>query len=178
MKKFLAKIMILVVCIFLTACGGNEAKKSEPNTVTTTPIDNSKSSEENSVDKEPRPSDSFEAGLLIDLALYKDQLPESDLPSLEVLENNLTALVEHDHALYQSAFENETLKDAMKYYYSEQFQYKFTDIESIELPKQHQVHITVIGQRLDTTNDIVEDVKMMYVLKPNNQGNWIIHMID
>lgn len=178
MKKSLVKIMVLVVCVFLTACGGNEAPESEPNTVTSSPIDNSTGSEGNSVDKEPPLSDSFEAGLLIDLASYEDQLTESDLPALEVLENNLTALVDHDHALYQSGFENETLKDAMKYHYSEQFQYKFTDIESIELPKQHQVHITVIGQRLDTASNTVKDVKMMYVLKPNNQGNWIIHMID
>ncbi|MNC64773.1 hypothetical protein D3C75_1150060 [compost metagenome] len=118
--------------------------------------------------------------MLINLKSYADQLTENDLPALEVLEKNLTALVEHDHTLYQSGFVNKKLAEAMEPYYNEQYQYKFTDIESIDsmLPNEHQVNITVIGQRLDMAAKTVENVKMLYAIRPNDQGEWVIYIID
>lgn len=52
-------------------------------------------------------------------------------------------------------FANENLADAMELYYGAQFQYKFTGIESIDQnsPNEHQVNITVLGQRLDSASN-------------------------
>lgn len=68
----------------------------------------------------------------------------------------------------------------MEPYYDEQYQYKFTDIESIDsmLPNEHQVNITVTGQRLDMAAKTVENVKMLYAIRPNDQGEWVIYIID
>lgn len=68
----------------------------------------------------------------------------------------------------------------MEPYYDEHYQYKFTDIESIDfmLPNEHQVNITVIGQRLDMAAKTVENVKMLYAIRPNDQGEWVIYIID
>ncbi|WP_028562578.1 hypothetical protein [Paenibacillus pinihumi] len=163
MVKLIGMIVILSGLVFTGACGGNPESQMAANT-----------------ESRPENTTNFKAELSINLESYQNQLPESDLPALDVLKNNLAALIEHDHKLYNSGFVNEDLADAMKFYYSDQFQYKFTDIESMkyDLPNEHEVHITVIGQRLDTTAGTVEDVKMFYAIQPNKQGEWFIHMID
>jgi len=82
--------------------------------------------------------------------------------------------------LFQAGFVNKKLADAMDPYYSTQFKYKFTGIESIDqhLSNEHQVNITVSGQRLDTVAGTIEDVKMLYAIRPNDQGEWVIYTID
>lgn len=164
MVKSFATMVMLTFLIFLTACGENAKPIEEPQSIET---------------QQPNVA-SFTAELSINLQSYQDQLTESDLPALEVLDSNLTALVEHDHTLFQSGFVNEKLADAMEPYYSEQYLYKFTAIESIDpnLPNEHQVNITVIGQRLDTATEIIENVKMLYAIRPNDQGEWVIYTID
>lgn len=181
MLKSVAVIVTLTSLIFLTACGGGTASREEskPGLNTT---NNASSSMENSNKPETNETKAvnFKSEILLDFNAYQDQLTESDLPALQVLEKNLTALVEHDHVLYQSGFVNEKLAEAMDNYYSEDFQYRFTDIESIEsnLPNENQVNITVIGQRLDEKAGTVEDVKMLYAIRPNDQGDWVIYTID
>lgn len=116
----------------------------------------------------------------IDLKLAKHMLKESDRPALDILEENLIALVQHDHELYRSGFVDDQLADAMDFYYGEQFQYKFSSIESIEKNAsiKNQLHITVLGERLDTTSDSVEQVRMMYAIRQSEQGEWDIYTID
>lgn len=171
MLKPIAMIVIVTSFIMLTACEQNTKPVENSNIGINTP--------QSTETKQPNEV-SFTAELLINLQSYQDQFTESDLPALQVLEENLTALIEHDHKLFQSRFVNERLADALEPYYGEQFQYKFTDIESIDqdLPNEHQVNITVIGQRLDTTSDTIEDVKMLYAIRPNEQGEWLIYTID
>lgn len=164
MLKFIGQIAILTSLILLTACGDVAKQVKEP---------------QSSATKQPH-TVSFKAEMAINLQSYHDQLSEKELPALEVLEKNLNALVEHDHTLFLSGFVNEKLAGAMEPYYSEQFQYKFTAIESIEqnLPNEHQVNITVIGERLDRATEIIDDVKMLYAIRPNDQGEWVIYTID
>lgn len=182
MLKSIVMGVIMTSLIFLTACGGNVKQKDESGIVANTPTHNSMNNTEESQSTEIKPTNeaNFKAELTINLKSYQDQMTESDLPSLEVLEANLTALVEHDHELFQSGFVNKRLAVAMEPYYGEQFQYKFTGIESIDqnLTNEHQVNITVIGQRLDTTTGTIEDVKMLYAIRSNDQGKWVIHTID
>lgn len=118
--------------------------------------------------------------LAIDLESAKYTLKESDRPALDILEENLIALVQHDYELYRSGFVDDQLADAMDFHYSEQFQYKFSSIESIEKNAsiKNQLHITVVGERLDTTTDSVEQVKMMYAIRQSEQGDWDIYTID
>ncbi|MCG7379425.1 hypothetical protein MH215_20705 [Paenibacillus sp. ACRSA] len=118
--------------------------------------------------------------MAIDLKLAKNTLQESDRPALDILEENLIALVQHDHELYRSGFVNDQLADAMDFYYGEQFQYKFSSIESIEKNAsiKNQLHITVLGERLDTTTDSVEQVRMMYAIRQSKEGDWDIYTID
>ncbi|MNC65802.1 hypothetical protein D3C75_1161250 [compost metagenome] len=68
----------------------------------------------------------------------------------------------------------------MDFYYGEQFQYNFSSIESIEKHAsiKNQLHITVLGERLDTTTDSVEQVRMMYAIRQSEQGDWDIYTID
>lgn len=126
-------------------------------------------------------STSFESELAIDLESAKDSLTENERPALDVLEQNLTALVQHDHSQYRSGFVDEQLADALDFYYSEEFQYKFSSIESIEKHPsiKNQLHITVLGERLDTTtHSSVENIKMMYAIRQSDQGDWAIYTID
>lgn len=121
----------------------------------------------------------FESGMFIDLKAYEDQLADGKVPVLTALKNNLVALVEHSHNDYKTGFVTENLAEAMKYYYGEQFRYRFTEIESmIPNPKNDHLHITVLGQRLDTTTQTIEDFKMMYAIGQNDQGDWVIYTID
>lgn len=164
MLKWIGQIVLLTSLIFLTACGNVAEQEKEP---------------VSSATKQPYTA-SFKAEMSLNLESYHDQLSEIELPALEVLEDNLTALVEHDHTLFISGFVNEKLAEAMEPYYNEHFQYKFTGIESIErnLPNEHQVNITVIGERLDRAMEIIENVKMLYAIRPNDQGEWVIYTID
>ncbi|WP_179088947.1 hypothetical protein [Paenibacillus odorifer] len=175
-------MLMLMSLIFLAACAGDVKPNQEPSTGANTPTQSPAINTQKPQITEPKqPNEtSFKAELLINLKSYADQLTENDLPALEVLEKNLTALVEHDHTIYQSGFVNKKLAEAMEPYYDEQYQYKFTDIESIDsmLPNEHQVNITVIGQRLDIAEETVENVKMLYAIRPNDQGKWVIYIID
>ncbi|OMD26150.1 hypothetical protein BJP48_23430 [Paenibacillus odorifer] len=182
MLKTIARMLMLMSLIFLAACAGDVKPNQEPSTGANTPTQSPAINTQKPQITEPKqPNEtSFKAELLINLKSYADQMTENDLPALEVLEKNLTALVEHDHTLYQSGFVNKKLAEAMEPYYDEQYQYKFTDIESIDsmLPNEHQVNITVIGQRLDIAEETVENVKMLYAIRPNDQGKWVIYIID
>ncbi|WP_128100149.1 hypothetical protein [Paenibacillus sp. DCT19] len=125
-------------------------------------------------------SEDSNTAMAIDLKLAKNTLKESDRPALDILEENLIALVQHDHELYRSGFVDDQLADALNFYYGEQFQYKFSSIESIEKHQsiKNQLHITVLGERLDTTTDSVEQVRMMYAIRQSEQGDWDIYTID
>lgn len=125
-------------------------------------------------------SEDSNTAMEIDLELAKHTLQESDRPALDILEENLIALVQHDYELYRSGFVDDQLADAMEFYYGEQFQYKFSSIESIEKHQsiKNQLHITVLGERLDTTTDSVEQVRMMYAIRQSEQGDWDIYTID
>ena len=178
MRKAIAMMTLLTFLIYLSACGVDTPIKDEI-TATLNPIMATNTT--NPQDTVDKPSDtSFKAELLIDLKSFKDQFTENELPALELLKKNLTALVQHDHKLYQSGFVNEELADAMKYYYDEQFLYKFTDIESIEknVNMRNEIHFTVLGERQDASTGTVEDVKMMYAIVKKDQEDWSIHMID
>lgn len=174
---------MLTSLILLTSCGGEPILKEESNSGAMTPTTNSANNtdkkQNNTEINQPKEA-SFKSELTINMKSYQDQLAESDFPALEVLEKNLTALVEHDHSLFASGFVNEKLAEAMEPYYGEQYYYKFTGIESIDdnLPNEHQVNITVIGQRLDTTSDTIEEVKMLYAIRENDIGVWVIYTID
>ncbi|MCM3174569.1 hypothetical protein [Paenibacillus sp. MER 99-2] len=125
-------------------------------------------------------SEDSNTAMAIDLKLAKNTLQESDRPALDILEENLIALVQHDHKLYRSGFVDDQLADALDFYYGEQFQYKFSSIESIKKQTsiKNQLHITVLGERLDTTTDSVEQVRMMYAIRQSKQGDWDIYTID
>lgn len=99
---------------------------------------------------------------------------------MDVFKKKLTTLVQHDYKLYRYGFVNDRLADAMDFYYGEQLQYMFSSIESVEKKEANynQLHITVLGERLDTTTDSVEKVKMMYAVPQNEQGDWGIYTID
>ncbi|MGM0882852.1 MAG: hypothetical protein ACQEXQ_17680 [Bacillota bacterium] len=192
MLKSTAIAVILTVLILMTACGGDSEPKAESNTVVNNPENLvagreslSPSNDENGeqdqdvTEKNQTDEANFESGLFIDMKSYQDQLNEDNAMVFAALENNLVSLVEHNNTLYRSGFVNEELADAMKYYYGEQFRYRFTDIESIEqnLPYEN-VHVTVIGQRLDSTTGATEDMKMLYAFRQNDQREWMIHTID
>ncbi|WP_151735998.1 hypothetical protein [Paenibacillus tengchongensis] len=160
-------ILLLALCV---GCSGEKSGPASP--LAPTAIGTAESN--------PQNKDGFKAELSLDVQSYQDQLKTNDLPVLEVLEQNLTALVDHDHTLFRSGFVNNQLADAMEVYYSDQYQYKFTAIESIEqnLQIKNQVHITVLGERYDTHTDITEEVKMMYAIRRSDQGVWTIYTID
>jgi hypothetical protein len=192
MLKSTALAVILTALIVLTACGGdslpikvsntgvntseNLAAESESNS----PANDDNGQQEQDITETNQPDVSnFKSGLYIDLKSYQDQLTEDDASVLTSLENNLVSLAEHNNTVYQSGFVTGRLAHAMSYYYGEQFQYRFTDIESIEPnPNNGHYHVTVIGQRLDTTTETIEDVKMMYALGQNDQQEWMIYTID
>ncbi|NUU79808.1 hypothetical protein [Paenibacillus xylanilyticus] len=182
MIKTFVMTTLLVSLIFLMACSGESLPKDKPSTSTNIPTQNEATDTTNSQDTSAKPSSntSFKAELAIDLESAKNPLNENERPALDVLEKNLTALVQHDHKLYRSGFVDDQLADAMDFYYGEQFQYTFSSIESIEKSAsiKKQVHITVLGERLDTTTNSVEEVKMMYAIRQNEQGDWDIYTID
>ncbi|WP_342437182.1 hypothetical protein NSS79_29235 [Paenibacillus sp. FSL L8-0436] len=181
--------VLLTAFILLTACTGglnksNTAVNTPGNdvkpTVSQSPLNgNSGVKEQDITGTNLEDVYNFDSGMFINLKSYEDQLTEENVSALSALEKNLAALVEHNNTDYNAGFVNEKLVDAMKYYYGEQFQYRFTAIESIEPnPMNGNLHITVTGQRLDTDTQTIEDVKMMYALGQNDQGNWVIYTID
>jgi len=181
MRKVIAMMTLLTFLIYLAACGVDTPPRDEQITATNTPSPITATDATKPQNTEDKPSDtSFKAELLIDLKSFEEQFAENELPALEILENNLTALVQHDHKLYQSGFVNEELADAMKFYYDEQLLYKFTDIESIEknVNNRNQIHFTVLGERQDATTGTVEEVRMMYSIRKKDQEDWSIYMID
>ncbi|WP_438433950.1 hypothetical protein [Gorillibacterium sp. sgz500922] len=119
----------------------------------------------------------FEPGLAIDFDSYRDGLDDSAL--IAALRANLDALVGHDEKGFRAGFVNEQLADGMMGLYGETYRYRFTGIEGTVLTSSYgEKLITVLGQRANTATGDVEDVKMMYVLKPNADGIWKINMID
>lgn len=192
MLKSAAITVILTALILLTACGGDAEPNVETNTGVNTPKnhvaegetpraanDDIGAQEQGVTETNQADVEDFESGQLINLESYKDQLTDDKELVLTALENNLFSLVEHDNTLYRSGFVTEKLADDMRYYYGEHFKYRFTDIESIEQNLSWgNVHITVMGQRLDTTTKTIQDVKMMYAFRKNDEGEWMIHTID
>lgn len=171
--KFL--IVAAAVVTVLTACGGksDSIKSTTPTDTNSDVIENG-----NSEDSESRePAVDFNAGLFINFSEYEDQV--DDVSLLTAFEANLISLVEHNEELYRTGFVDEQLTENMEYYISNEFHYQFNSIESIEQNLPHgNVHITVIGKRLDTSNSTIEDVKMMYAFRLNDQRKWVIHTID
>lgn len=173
MRKPVAIFLLSATILCMSACGDEPVSQPESAIA------------ETNVTSSPAPvtvleeAIGLESGQLIDLASYEDELPAGEESVLHTLEANLMALVEYNEADYYADFASEILKEAMKYYYGEQFYYRFTAIESIESNHMNgNWHITVLGQRWDTTNQIVEDVKMMYSIGRDKQGEWKIYTID
>ncbi|KGP77612.1 MULTISPECIES: hypothetical protein [Paenibacillus] len=177
MIKSFALTVLLTSFILLTACGDTTSPNDEPNNTTNT---SQNSSPETSPSPEADPSTKFKPGIDIDFKEAESSLTEEESPLLDVLKLNLKGLVEHDHNLYRSGFVTEKLADSMDGYYSEEFQYNFSTIESIENNEsiKNQVHVTVLGERLDSSTDTIEEVKMMYAVRMNNEGMWSIYTID
>lgn len=179
MPKAIVITFLSIFLILLTACSNDSLPKDEPSISESEPnteaaLDITKT--QDAVMKSSSNMD-FEAGLTIDLESAKDLLKENERPALE---KNLTALVEHDHKMYRLGFVNGRLADVMEFYYGEHFQYKFSSIESIgeSTSIRNQVHITVLGERLDTTTGSVEKIKWMYAIRQNAQRDWDIYTID
>lgn len=122
----------------------------------------------------------FQAGLDVDFQSAAALLTEDELPLLDVLEQNLTALVKHDYEAFKAGFVNEELADTLGFYYGEHLQYKFSEMESVERYNDlfHQVHIIVAGECLNTATGQIDDVKMMYAIRQSDQGEWDIYTID
>lgn len=177
MLKSLALRALLTSLILLTACGDTASPTNDSKNMTNT---TQNSIPDTSKSPEVEASTNFNPSLDIDFKKAEGSLSEDELPLLDVLEKNLNALVQHDHNLYRSGFVTEKLADAMEFYYSEEFMYKFSAIESIEkgVSIKNQVHITILGERLNTTTETVEDVKMMYAIRMNDRGEWSIYTID
>lgn len=182
MPKAIVITFLSIFLIFLTACSNDSLLKDKPS-ISESELKYDAASDititQDTVTKSSSNID-FEAGLTIDLESAKDLLNENERPALSVLEKNLTALVQHDHNMYRSGFVDDRLADAMEFYYGKQFQYKFSSIESIEESTsiRNQVHITVLGERLDTTTGSVEKIKWMYAIRQNAQRYWDIYTID
>lgn len=193
--------VLLVIVILVTACGDQgkielkanntasmeeavslsqyDSQSSQDGGISTSqPLEQLETKEE-TIEYSDLTISNFEAKLLIVLKSYEDQLTEEKQPILTALENNLIALVEHDSTEFRSGFVTEELADHMMVYYGEELHYRFTDIESIEPNMSYgNVHITILGQRLNTTSYTIEDVKMMYAFRQNDQGHWMIYTID
>lgn len=182
MPKAIVTTFLSIFLIFLTACSNDSLLKDKPS-ISESELKYDAASDitimQDTVTK-PSSNIDFEAGLTIDLESAKDLLNENERPALSLLEKNLTALVQHDHNMYRSGFVNDRLADAMEFYYGKQFQYTFSSIESIEesTSVRNQVHVTVLGERLDTATDSVEKVKLMYAIRQNAQQDWDIYTID
>lgn len=182
MIKTCAMTLILTSLIFLTACSENTISKNEPGLTTGTLTHNTAIDLSQSQDTETKqPKDTnFKAELTFDPKSVEDQLSENERPALDVLEKNLTALVKHDHEAFKAGFVDEKLADTLGFYYGEHLQYKFTGIENIEsfTSPKNQVHIFVLGERLDITTDTIEDIKLMYAIRQSDRGDWSIYTID
>ncbi|KGP77359.1 MULTISPECIES: hypothetical protein [Paenibacillus] len=179
MLKSIALTALLTSFILLTACGDTNSPTEEP-TNTTNTSQNSASDTSKNPDSETESSTKFNSGNDIDFKEAESSLTEDQSPILDVLKLNLEGLVEHDHDQYRSGFVTEKLADAMEGYYSDDFQYHFSTIESIQKSEsiKNQVHVTVLGERLDSKSDSIENVKMMYAIRMNNEGEWSIYTID
>ncbi len=131
-------------------------------------------------DSEQKDVGDFKAEQAIDLKILEDRLSEKERPALLVLERNLDALVAHDYEAYRSGFVTQKLADALGFYYDDQFEYRFTDIESLQKnePIPNQIHITVNGKRLDASTGTIENVKLMYAIRSDGQNDWKIYTID
>ncbi|MEN1986387.1 hypothetical protein [Paenibacillus hubeiensis] len=179
MLKSFALTMLLTSFIVLTACG-DTTSPTDKSTNTTNTTQNSVPDTSKHSENETESSTHFKPGINIDFKEAESSLTEEESPLLDVLKLNLKGLVEHDHHLYRSGFVTEKLADAMEGYYNEDFQYKFSTIESIEkfVSTYKQVHVFVLGERLDSSTDTIEAVKMMYAIRKNNEGVWSIYTID
>ncbi|NUU73959.1 hypothetical protein [Paenibacillus xylanilyticus] len=179
MLKSIALTALLTSFILLTACGDTNSPTEEPpNTTNTT--QNSVPDTAKNPDAKTESSTKFNSGNDIDFKEAESSLTEDEFPLLDVLKLNLEGLIEHDHDQYRSGFVTEKLAEAMEGYYSEEFQYHFSAIESIEKSEsiQNQVHVTVLGERFDKNTNTIEEVKMMYAIRMNNEGMWSIYTID
>lgn len=172
--KVRVTFLMIVFISLLTACKGEVNLRVAPVHTQNEAMDRTNSRYKTSNNED------FKAEIAFDIDSYEKQLEENEREALNVVKNNLTALVTHDQKLYQADFVNEKLADAMKYYYGEQFQYKFTGIDSIERNTKYHIQllITLVGERLDQATNTLEDVKMMYAISKNKQGDWKIDTID
>ena len=179
MLKSFALTMLLTSIILLTACGDTTSPTEKPTNTTNTTQNSVPDTSKNS-ENETESSTNFKPGINIDFKEAESSLTEDESPLLDVLKLNLKGLVEHDHHLYRSGFVTEKLADAMEGYYNKDFQYNFSTIESIEkhVSNKNQVHVFVLGERLDSSTDTIEEVKMMYAIRMNNEGVWSIYTID
>ncbi|GEM_PF-1195121 len=123
---------------------------------------------------------SFKAKLDVDFTSIESELTENEIPALEVLKNNLNALVNHDHAAFKAGFVTEKLAEDLDFYYGDHFQYSFTELELFERHTyiENQVHFTIVGEKLNTDTNTIEAEKLMYAIRQDDQGNWTIYTID
>lgn len=181
-SKTLATTVFVISLIFLTACGGETRLEHEIGTTTSTPSRPAAAVTTQAKDPEPDPpkETDFKAGLAFDPISFEDRLPEDERPALVVLEKHLTALVKHDYKAFKAGFVDEKLADTLGFYYGDPLQYRFTGIEELEsfASPTNQVHIYVLGERLDTETDTVERVKLMYAIRQSDTGEWSISTID
>ncbi|OWA35405.1 hypothetical protein B9G55_12220 [Saccharibacillus sp. O16] len=150
MPKFLLLALLAAFCAALTACS------------------------ENKVDFDFKPANT------IDFQSLESKSNPQEQQAFEVLKNNLNALVKHDRNLFESGMATEKLAEDMKDYLDHKWLYKFTKIESVEKNQdiKNQFQITVIGERLDTSIKNLENLRLMYAIRYDDQGHWKIYTID
>ncbi|WP_037285409.1 hypothetical protein [Saccharibacillus sacchari] len=182
MRKTFTVSLFIVCLALLAACSENTDVSSQSNMQQDLSTISAKTSQEaaDQVEENKKTDRNFKSGTTVDLKMFESQLEEEDVPALRALENNLNALVTHDSALYQSGFANEKLANDMSWYLDGKFKYKFTNIESFEKDSsvQNQFLIIVLGQRLDTSLDKIEDLRMLYAIRKDTDNNWLIYTID
>lgn len=86
--------------------------------------------------------------------------------------------MEYDHSTYNSVFVDDYASEYSNFYYNEDYQYQFTKIEKIAPIEQKRFDITVIVQRLETSNLTIHNVKMMYSIQTAKDGEWYLYIID
>lgn len=183
MLKTIAKITVTASVILLAACAG-EVKPNQDfsNIGTISPSPSPAIQAEQMPGKDiikPDATD-FQAGVLIDWSAAEDQLTENHRPALVALNQALVALVEHDYESFRVGFVTEELADALDFYYDDQAEFSFTNLEDIYVHDRidNQLNLTVAGQRLDAETKTIEDLKYLYAIRLNDQGEWKIHTID
>lgn len=181
MVKAFALSLLLSSFIVLSACGV-EAKppiEAEPAASDHNAANDPAQSEEPKASPASDPVN-FKAKLDVDFTSVESELTEKELPALKVLKTNLNALVNHDHDAFKAGFVTEKLAEDLDFYYGDNFQYSFTELELFERHTyiENQVHFTITGEKLNTDTNEIQAEKLMYAIRQNEQGVWAIYNLD